>query len=271
MINKKMNSNICKLCTIKNADKRNSHIIPKFLCKSLFDSTIYRNLKVIYDNGKVENKQDTPKENFIFCTNCEKRFEIIETYFASIIKDIHNYNALPNKFRHIIKDKIIECDNINAILFRLFVFSLIWRTSVSNLNEFEKFKIPNEIEEKLRQFLDSHLDITLQGLLSSVDSKEQTTEYHICLIKPNVKETPSGGVLSAVSTTEKCHILMLVDFALFFIVDDESLVPEMQVLSNKNKSKVIIGLGDNSEWRQMNRLFVNYPPTIDNSKLNNCH
>jgi hypothetical protein len=215
---------------------------------------------MIHDNGKVEDKQDTPKEDFILCSNCEKRFEIIETYFSRIIIDIHNYLALPNKFSHIVnaQREIIECNDINPILFRLFIYSLIWRASESNLDVFNKFELPQAIEEELRHYLDSCLNITQLGLLNAVETKEIITDYHICLIKPKIKTIPPGGVLSAFSTNgRKSHILMLVDFALFFVLDDETLEPAMQGLSNKNKAKVIIGLGDNLLWTEMNRLFVN--------------
>jgi hypothetical protein len=68
----------CTLCKINIANKKNSHIIPKFLCKGLF-TTHSRHTLVINRNGKTQKRQDTPKESYIFCVVCEKRMEVLET------------------------------------------------------------------------------------------------------------------------------------------------------------------------------------------------
>ncbi len=52
------------------ADKKNSHIIPKFMCKDLFES--------------IEPYMRKKNRNF--------------TYFARIIEEIHSYEDLPQKF-----------------------------------------------------------------------------------------------------------------------------------------------------------------------------
>src|SRR3989344_2220131 len=103
---------MCNLCKSKLADKKNSHIIPKFLCTGLFESTTPRYSVMISKNGKSRKIQDTPKENHILCTTCEKRIEILETHFARVILGIHNFTETPNDFKFVDKPKhpqYLEC------------------------------------------------------------------------------------------------------------------------------------------------------------------
>ena len=67
------------------------------MCKGLFEATEPRHALSIDKNGTGKKVQDTPKEDFILCKTCEKRIEILETYFARVIEEIHNYkNSLKN-------------------------------------------------------------------------------------------------------------------------------------------------------------------------------
>lgn len=75
----------CKLCKNNSADKDNSHIIPKFMSKRLFDGIKPRYSVAIGKNGKQQKLQDTPKESKILCTSCEARLEKLETYFAKFL------------------------------------------------------------------------------------------------------------------------------------------------------------------------------------------
>ena len=116
----------CNLCLIKEADKPNSHIIPKFLSKRLFESSTPRHSIEIDRKGRNRKIQDTPKENFILCKSCEKRFEILETLYSKKINSINNYINLKDKFQitEFGNNKILKCLNINPTGFKLFIYSL---------------------------------------------------------------------------------------------------------------------------------------------------
>lgn len=72
-------NSICKLCLEKEADQANSHIIPKFLGKNLFVEIKPRHSLLYSSDGNLRKVQDTPKEDNIFCENCEKGFSLYET------------------------------------------------------------------------------------------------------------------------------------------------------------------------------------------------
>ncbi len=247
---------ICRLCKVSVADKKNSHIVPRFLTKSLFPENIHKTLAIKGD-GSSKEPQDTPKEDHLLCTACERRFEILETMYAPIIRQIHDYKVQSEKFEHIVEGQkeYLKSKIINPVSFRLFIYSIIWRLSVCSNFEFECMKLNAKIEESLRGFLDQNLQDTKKSLVEHLPSIATYPDYHLCLIKPKIKTNPPGGVLSAYSE-KQTHLIMLVDFALFFITDDKSIIPALAEFSNKGSRSVLIGLGDNEEWIKLNRLLV---------------
>src|SRR5690606_26727093 len=130
----------CKLCKDEVANKPNSHIIPKFMSKRLFESTKPRHTLQINRDGKQVILQDTPKENNILCHSCEKRFEVVETYFSRVLIDINSLTSAKWKYTisNHYQNEIIVCDDLQPTLFKLFIYSIIWRCSISSLFLFEK-------------------------------------------------------------------------------------------------------------------------------------
>ena len=134
----------CKLCLEESADHINSHIISKFLGKRLFEHSKPRHSVQLRRKGKVRKIYDIPSETNIFCLLCEKRMEILETLFAKHLNNLHKYKRLSVKFKlNTLNDQqYLSCLEINPIEYKLFIYLLVWRTSISSLDEFEKFKIP---------------------------------------------------------------------------------------------------------------------------------
>jgi hypothetical protein len=227
------------------------------MCKGLFEDTKPRHSIALNRKGQAKKLQDTPKENHLFCTNCEKKFEIIETYFAKKTIDIHNYINLKDKIdlKFISNHQYLVCNHITPTLFKLFIYSLIWRASISNLEEFNRFNIEKKIEEELRVFLDSNLKETNKELLYQISQIEKYPKYHFCLIKPKRKAANSRGILTAFNTSETSYILVLVDFLIYFF-QDENISTSFKLYSNKQNEKVIIALGEIEAWNELNLLIV---------------
>ena len=248
----------CKLCKTNVADKMNSHIIPKFMCKGLFENSKPRHSIEINNKGKSKKIQDSPKENNILCASCEKRIEIIETYFSKKIIDIHNFINVKDRIdvETISDQKYLICKNIKPIIFKLFIYSLVWRSSISKLNEFEKYKIKQNIEEEIRIFLNDNLKISHKELFENIEKNIEYPSYHFCLIKPISKNNQSRGILTAFNSGENQHLLMLVDFAIFFFTKEDSIDFTFKFYSNKQNEKVIIAMGEIEKWTDLNRLII---------------
>lgn len=254
---------VCHLCKGRSADKKNSHIIPKFMCKSLFQSDdIKPNQKVkalsIQYGGKSNKEQDSPKEDHILCSDCESRFGKLEDYFARRIEEIHGYLKYPEDYKLFSTggQEYLLCENIHPSLFKLFIYSLVWRASISKLKEFKTFKLLENVEEEIRIFLDTNLYNDQKLLLASLDHIAYVPQYHSCLIKPKERSEHSRGILSVNNMTVFSHILLLVDFGLFFYTDETSIGNVLRRYSNKQNQKVIITLGELEPWLGLNQITV---------------
>jgi hypothetical protein len=145
---------------------------------------------------------------------------------------------------------------VHPVLYKLFIYSIIWRTSISNLVEFSKFKLSENAEEELRIFLNQNLSTKKSELFNNLDRVISIPSYHNCLIKPKVKSDLSRGIFSAYNMSEVSHLLLLVNFGLFFYTEDNSVGEVHKRFSNKQNQKVIIALADIIPWRELNKLVV---------------
>lgn len=247
----------CRLCNIQVADKKNSHIVSKFLGKELFISDMGHHAEQIYKNGKSRKVYSIPKEDSILCSTCEKRFEILETYFARFFNKLRNHQNFPEDFllQKLGVQDFISCKKLNPTLFKLFIYSLIWRLSISKHQTNENFKLPNKIEEELRKFLNQNLSTEQKILLESVEMITEFPSYDLCMIKPENKTDNFKGMYSAFQMSKSAYLLVLVDFILFFYVDS-SIDIVLKKFSNGQNKNVIIPISDDDRWFDLNKLIV---------------
>ena len=160
----------CKLCTINDADKKGSHIVPAFILKTLFardkefvvsigneavKNHIGRSLTTdkIQDymgreltDEEIEQNYVPFVEDHIFCKECEKRLGYLESIYSEKI-----HRKISSK----------ECD-INEIvtfedstgLISLFWYSVIFRYSI---NEHNVFKLKEKEYRLLRNYVHRNL------------------------------------------------------------------------------------------------------------------
>lgn len=250
-----MAEKICKLCVTNPADKLNSHIIPKFMSKRLFENTKPRHTISILRNAKPKKIQDTPKENNLLCTSCEKRIEILETYFSRILIDINSLQNATRNYRLISEygNEVLICEDLNPTLFKLFIFSIIWRSSISTLKEFKSFKLEIEVEEDLRVFLNNNLKLKYDNLMQSLDEIKNIPQFHFCVIKPKNK---TRGIFTAYKFGEDAYTIFTVDYALFFYTQDLPLISEHILFSNRENYQVKIIFGNDENWQKLNQLIL---------------
>ena len=86
-------------------------------------------------------KMDPYSKSYLLCKGCEDRMRIVENYFKDNVFD----KITPED-----KEFVNSALNSNNLLIRLFFLSMSWRASVA---EFDSFKLPNEIEERLREII----------------------------------------------------------------------------------------------------------------------
>ena len=138
----------CRLC-LKNAELRNSHVIPEFLYKPLYDSK-HRAMGV-HGQGhwKWQYLQKGLREKLL-CHDCEK---LLNDYYE---KYFHNLWFLNCPIPSICEtDKIYEIPGIDYAKFMLFHLSILFRASISSLPTFAQVALGPH-EEKIRRMLIDH-------------------------------------------------------------------------------------------------------------------
>lgn len=249
----------CKLCLNREADKKNSHIIPKFLSKRLFESTRPRHSIEINEKGKTKKIQDIPKEDFLLCKFCEKRFEHLETYIAKKITAINNYNNLKDQFGVVYysNNKVLKCLKTNPVLFKTFVYSMIWRCSISTLEEFKNFQLDSITESKLRDFLDITVKDSHHGLIESMASTENILDFDYCVFKPIVRNEFSRGIFTSYKMDKYQFGIFTGEFIFFFFSNSNSINPAFKLISNYQNEILLINLVEINDWKKLNESVVN--------------
>ncbi len=177
----------CLLCKLRPATKTNSHIAPKFLGKSMLGEEGPKKGFILDSaNPHLAPKitQDSPKENFLFCPDCEKYFSVLETYAAEHFfkrllnekyKEDFSYGTNPGEIEY------AYCTDLDVRLFRLFIISLFWRCSVAIELPFSRFKISNE--EQLRLLLMESFTTDIKLPLTEFD--QAIYQFPIVVIRPS--------------------------------------------------------------------------------------
>jgi hypothetical protein len=138
---------ICRLCQF-DRELRNSHIVPEFLYKELYNDK--NHMMGITGHGNLGWKplQQGAKER-LFCESCEQHFNkhCEEPFLAQWV----NAAPLPNPWN--ITD--IHWTKFDYISFKLFHLSVLFRASVSSLPTFAAVSLGPH-EERLRRILQAN-------------------------------------------------------------------------------------------------------------------
>lgn len=153
-------TDICLLCQANLAAKTNSHIYPKFLSTNFLGAKGTPRKGFDLSSDKIlDNKprviQDSPKEDYILCEECEAYFSVLE----GIASDIFiNWQSKVDQGEYSLNPiidglDIVECNTADKRTIHLFIYSIFWRVSISEIDLFENIKIAADFEEELRAIL----------------------------------------------------------------------------------------------------------------------
>jgi hypothetical protein len=249
----------CLLCNQRPATQRNSHIIPKFFAKGIFEGTNPRHGTRLSIQGDEQSVQDIVKENYLFCPVCEKGISVLETY---CIRGLDKFNDIQyfNSYKTFKRGEFeyFECKILDIKIFNLFIYSIVWRASISNDYAFIPFKLIESDEEQLRVMLQTFLEPTQTALCNKLsDLKELPNHKHV-MIRPKKKLRPPHAGLSAVSSSDKSiHQLYLIDYLILYLTKPDKLVDALKVIDNNNLDNAVrVGLSDRNQWEIFNSAFM---------------
>ncbi len=186
---------VCKLCLTDKKLLWNSHIIPDFMYVygGLFDDK-NRLYKVVVTEGQIltsKLKQTGAKEKNILCRSCDNEvLGKLETYAKMVL-----YGGVPKKMPPRVDDNGLTytlCKGIDYSKFKIFLLSLLWRTSISNLPDFEDVKLGSH-EDIIRQMiLNNNPDVPSNypcAMITSLNLKEMP---HQMIVQPRLLKDDGG-------------------------------------------------------------------------------
>jgi hypothetical protein len=246
--------NICLLCQERNSTQKNSHLIPKYFGKGIFEGTKPRHGISINKKGQRNKVQDIVKEDFLFCPECEKGISIFETYCLIRLERYNNLRYF-NNYKRVKQGEFeyFECKDLDIRIFNLFTYSIIWRVSISKSYDFGGFKLPASNEEELRLILNRFICLNQSELLEKVETFETLPNHSHVIIRPKKKLRPPNSMLSAASLNDWLHELHLIDYIVFYLTNNEKLVDGFKSINNNNLiGPVRVGLTSEDNWKSFN-------------------
>ncbi|AEA42573.1 hypothetical protein [Fluviicola taffensis] len=206
-------SDECLLCKLNNSSKTNSHIFPKSLSRKLFVSDTgnkgYQVNSKYPINHPPQSIQDSPKENYILCPGCETYFGLLETICVNVLNQWKDKVLSGEFLKQQFDDEysIISCVSSNSKIFRLMIYSIFWRSSVSNHSVFNSFKINREIEEEIRASLFEHKSVDKSELLINLSNKNIPL-FPLTIISSDSFEDPSSNLIFASHRKDVYKLIM---------------------------------------------------------------
>jgi hypothetical protein len=211
-------------------------------------------------------EQDSPKEDFILCPDCESYFSVVETY---INERVHRRLWDIRKIADFTEEtnaggaKWKTCINTESKIFQLFIYSIIWRCSVSSTPLFTKFKIDSEHEEGVRKSLHAYKAITQSDLLTSIMKNEALFPSKFVLMTCESNSEPTKNVLMHMTGNKNPYTLILNEYMLFLSFIENEKQQGFQELNNPipTEEKVKIGFLKEETWdghrQSLNQFVVN--------------
>lgn len=134
---------ICHLCKNKS-ELRNSHIIPEFVYKMLYDDKHKFHVLSTQDKRPRPMEQKGIREKLL-CGDCEQKLSVFEKYAREVILggvEITVEN----------KGNLTKISDINYQKFKLFQMSILWRASISSHQMFSRVSLGRH-EEIIRKMI----------------------------------------------------------------------------------------------------------------------
>ena len=210
----------CLLCLENAADNTRAHIITKLLTKAIFGAKKQGKAYVLVVKGGELSflkrpEQDTPTEDYMVCTSCEKRMEKVETYIGNSF--YHRYRKAKYKAEFSITyQQLLGPGNFNFLIsknvepysFSLFIWMQLWRASVSQSEAFKDIKLPAGLEDALRSVLNTCLHNSQAETMKYCRAHPELFNGLVySVLMPQGKFNPESQIVGARTVTDGLYLI----------------------------------------------------------------
>jgi len=223
-------TDLCLLCKINAAQKTNSHIFPKFLSKKFLGKNRkgFQISSTAPIGAPPRIVQDSPKDDHIFCSTCEEYFAVLETIACDTFTN-WRYKCQKGDFqKHVIVEdvaSIIECNTSNKRAIRLFIYSLFWRSSISENALFNNIKLSDKFEETLRQILFAYKSGGKNSFLDVLNKNPSFELFPLSIITAEYFTNETSNMLYVPVQAHKGVHKLLVDQFQFLLFEGVEIIP----------------------------------------------
>lgn len=264
---------LCVLCCKNEAGSQKSHIIPKFFTNSIYwingqnqKGKTIKFVNKIMGESEENWQQDLLKEANLFCGDCEKYFELLDTHFCNTIyMPFRNQEQLKSYFRIAkIKNTIAFCEKANEYVISLFIGSILFRCHVSSLEFCRNFCLSTEEFDCVRDLLIAYKSEKGNELISKVQVKPMHDKFSY-LIFTYANNSAIESRKNIVDTNYKSKVgwyyLLINDYVLTVYFNEANKGFTDAINTNKEKVKMVI-LSD-TEYRVIQNMgFERYYKNI---------
>ena len=145
---------ICQLCKEEKPLLKNSHIIPNFLYRGLFDEK-HKIINVNLNNLKDKEVHQTGfKDRDILCATCDNGIlGKLERYASNTI--FGNNDSIEIEFHQGNKEIVsfVRYKNLDYTQIKLFFLSILWKSHISKHRFFNEIELGVKYSEQLRQMI----------------------------------------------------------------------------------------------------------------------
>jgi hypothetical protein len=194
---KNVNQNaICKLCGARAKLLKKSHIIPNFMYKKLKDD-LNRMILVDFNSPHKQGKfeQTGYFDKYVLCSKCDnERLSKWEKY-ADLVLFGGNGKSVP-QFKHAVGPdgiKSIIVNNVDFKKIKLFVLSILWRSSISRQSFFKNIEL-GQTSEILRRLLLEEVNLTDYDFKISIVAVKTDKELVKLVSMPRIIKVGEGEV-----------------------------------------------------------------------------
>lgn len=250
------------MCDTNQATKENSHIIPKFIGKSIFgDQGIKRAYLVDTNKGHepADFTQDSIKENYLLCPNCESYFSNIETYIAERFHKRLRTAKLTDQFplyenKGGVTWKI--CLQVNPVIFRLFIYSILWRCSISESSIHQKFKLNPKEEVFLKNDLKKFIASSYKEFIGKIEARlESTITFPFVIYTSQSFHNEPMNTIFTSPYNKNPYVLHLNEYIVLFSFETKTLLDNYDFLVNNDHSHIKLGFFSEEFWLSENKRF----------------